>query len=192
MMTLWWRQIGASVRMLLLATLVLGVLYPAVGLLLAQALPAQSAGSLVRSGGEVVGSSLIGQQADGPGLFLPRPSAGEYDAMASGGSNLGPNNPQLVDEIAQRRAAVAQREQVNPAQVPPDAVTASGSGLDPDISPAYARLQVPRVSGATGISRPALLALIDQHTTAPALGILGAPGVNVLELNLAITRTMHP
>jgi potassium-transporting ATPase KdpC subunit len=149
------RQYVAAVRALLLATLVLGLAYPLVVTGLAQVLtPGRADGSLVEADGAVVGSSLIGQaysDADGnplPQYFQPRPSASEYDGAASGGSNLGPNSPELAALIEERRAAVAAFNGVAPADVPPDAVTASGSGLDPDISPAYAAIQVDRVAAA--------------------------------------------
>lgn len=186
------RQSGAAIRLLVIATLVLGVAYPAAGLLVGQAFPRASAGSLLEVDGQVVGSRLIGQAVEGDQWFHPRPSAADYDAMRSGGSNLGPNNPELVGQIAQRQAQVAAREGVELAQVPPDAVTASGSGLDPGISPAYARLQVARVARTTGVPTALLLELIDEATTRPALGVLGAPSVNVVLLNASLARTIGP
>lgn len=186
------RQSGAAIRLLVIATLVLGVAYPAAGLLVGQAFPRASAGSLLEVDGQVVGSRLIGQAVEGDQWFHPRPSAADYDAMRSGGSNLGPNNPELVGQIAQRQAQVAAREGVELAQVPPDAVTASGSGLDPGISPAYARLQVARVARTTGVPTALLLELIDEATTRPALGVLGAPSVNVVLLNASPARTIGP
>lgn len=184
------RQSWAAVRVLLVFTVILGVLYPAAGLAAAQVLPDRSQGSLVTVGGEVVGSSLIGQGFDGDQWFLPRPSAAGdgYDAMASSGSNFGPNNPDLVAQVQQRRSEVAQREGVSEGAVPADAVTASGSGLDPQISPEYAQLQVPRVAEARGLTTEQVEQLVDEATSPAGLRVLGEPGVNVLELNAALQR----
>ncbi|WP_243226722.1 potassium-transporting ATPase subunit KdpC [Microbacterium sp. CIAB417] len=190
------RQSGVAVRTLLAATLVLGVGYTALITGVSQlALPAQANGSLVTdAAGTVVGSALIGQSftdADGaalPQYFQSRPSAAGdgYDGAASSGSNLGPENPDLIDAIAQRRQAVAELEGVDPASVPVDALTASGSGLDPHISPAYADLQVARVARTRGLDEAEVRRLVAAHTTGPDLGYLGEPRVNVLELNLAL------
>lgn len=190
------RQSGVAVRALFAATLVLGVGYTALITGIGQlALPAQANGSLVTdAAGTVVGSALIGQSftdADGaalPQYFQSRPSAAGagYDGAASSGSNLGPENPDLVASIAERRQAVAELEGVDPASVPVDALTASGSGLDPHISPAYAALQVARVARARGLDEGEVRALVAAHTTGPDLGYLGEPRVNVLELNLAL------
>lgn len=190
------RQSGVAVRTLIAATLVLGVGYTALITGVGQlALPAQANGSLVTdAAGAVVGSALIGQSftdADGavlPQYFQSRPSAAGdgYDASASSGSNLGPENPDLLASIAERRQAVAELEGVDPASVPVDALTASGSGLDPHISPAYAALQVARVARARGLDEGEVRALVVAHTTGPDLGYLGEPRVNVLELNLAL------
>lgn len=156
-------------------------------------LPSRADGSLVTSAdGTVVGSSLLGQafvDDDGAPLaafFQPRPSAAGYDAGASSGSNLGPENPELVAAIEQRRAEVAAFNGVDPAAVPADALTASGSGLDPHISPAYARLQVERVAAARSVPVPDVAALVEAHTQGRDLGFLGEPRVDVLELNLAL------
>ncbi|UIN30152.1 potassium-transporting ATPase subunit KdpC [Microbacterium binotii] len=190
------RQSGVAVRALLAATLVLGVGYTALITGIGQlALPAQANGSLVTdAAGTVVGSALIGQSftdADGaalPQYFQSRPSAAGdgYDGAASSGSNLGPENPDLVASIAERRQAVAELEGVDPASVPVDALTASGSGLDPHISPAYAALQVARVARARGLEEGEVRTLVAAHTTGSDLGYLGEPRVNVLELNLAL------
>lgn len=190
------RQSGVAVRTLIAATLVLGVGYTALITGVGQlALPAQANGSLVTdAAGRVVGSALIGQSftdADGaalPQYFQSRPSAAGdgYDASASSGSNLGPENPDLIASIAERRQAVAELEGVDPASVPVDALTASGSGLDPHISPAYAALQVARVARARGLGEGEVRALVAAHTTGSDLGYLGEPRVNVLELNLAL------
>jgi len=188
------RQVGVAVRALALFTVLLGLAYPAVVTLIGQvALPAQANGSLIRaSDGTVVGSSLIGQSfldAAGnpdPRYFQPRPSAGGYDGAASGGSNLGPENPDLIGEIAARRAAVAAFNGVPASQVPADAVTASASGLDPDISPAYAQLQVARVARARGLGTDVVERLVAAHTGGG--GYLSQTIVNVVELNLALDR----
>ncbi len=188
------RSTGVAVRLTLLATVVLGVAYPlAVWGVGQAAFHDQANGSMVTdSSGKVVGSSLIGQSFSGKDAdrwFQSRPSAaGEdgYDANASSGSNLGPNNPDLLKSIEERRAAVAQADGVSAAEVPADAVTASGSGLDPDISPEYASQQVARVAEARGLSADAVRKLVEQHTESRQAGFLGEPVVNVLELNLAL------
>jgi K+-transporting ATPase ATPase C chain len=191
------RQLWASVRALLVATVVLGLLYPLVVTGAAQLIaPGRADGSLVHAGGGVAGSSLIGQGfLDSAGNPLPRyfqsrPSASNYDGKASGGSNLGPNSPQLAQQIAHRRAAIAKFDSVPPAQVPPDALTASGSGLDPGISPAYAAIQVDRVARARGVDAQQVNRLVKQATVGRDLGFIGAPYVNVLKLNLALDRDM--
>jgi len=183
---------------MLLLSLLLGVAYPALMTGVAQlAFPAQANGSLVHdASGAVRGSALLGQSfADASGAplpqyFQPRPSAaGEapgYDATASGGSNLGPENPELAAAIEERRASIAAFDGVDPSLVPPDAVTASGSGLDPDISPAYAAIQIARVAAARGLDPATVEALVAAHSSPPALGFLGEPTVNVLTLNLAL------
>lgn len=190
------RVIWVATRAMLALTLILGVGYTlvvtGVGRLV---LPAQADGSLVHGpDGQVVGSSLIGQSftdADGeplPEYFQPRPSAAGdgYDAGASSGSNLGPENEDLVAAIADRRARVAELEGVDPADVPVDALTASGSGLDPHISPEYAELQVTRVAAARGLAPDEVEDLVARHTGGRGLGYLGEPTVNVLELNVAL------
>ncbi|MET3635903.1 potassium-transporting ATPase subunit KdpC [Curtobacterium oceanosedimentum] len=190
------RSTGVAVRLALLATVVLGVAYPlAVWGVGQAAFHDQANGSTVTdSSGKVVGSSLIGQSFSGKDAdrwFQSRPSAaGEdgYDANASSGSNLGPNNPDLLKSIEERRAAVAEADGVSAAEVPADAVTASGSGLDPDISPEYASQQVARVAEARGLSTDAVRELVEQHTESRQAGFLGEPVVNVLELNLALAK----
>ncbi len=191
-----WRAGWIALRLLIVLTVVLGVLYPllitGVGQL---ALRSQANGSPVRDGsGAVVGSRLIGQSFTGahgkplPQYFQPRPSAagGGYDPKASGGSNLGPENPSLITAIRERRRAIAAFNHVPPAAVPPDAVTASASGLDPDISPAYAAIQVDRVARARSLRPATVRRLVAAHTDGRDLGFLGAPRVNVLTLNLAL------
>ena len=192
------RQSLAGLRVLLAFTLLLGIAYPLTVTAAAQvAFPWQAGGSLVTAQGErttdrsqAVGSALVAQGFDGTEWFHPRPSAaGEgYDTLASAGSNLGPLNSELVAAIEERRAAVAALEGVDPSAVPPDAVTASASGLDPHISPAYAALQVERVAGARGLDPARVRALVDGHTQGRDLGVLGEPRVDVLELNLALAR----
>lgn len=190
------RQSWAGLRLMVAATLVLGVAYPLVVLGLAQAgTPWRANGSLVTADGghttdpaDAVGSALLGQGVDDPGLFLPRPSAAGdgYDPLASYGSNLGPEEPALLEAVAERKAEVAAREGVAESAVPPDAVTASGSGLDPDISVAYAALQVPRVAAAQGLSVGEVRALVAAHTEDRTWGVLGEPRVDVLLLNIAV------
>jgi len=191
-------QIWAAVRAFVVLTVILGLGYPLMMTGIAQvAFRDRAEGSLVTSGGEVVGSSLIGQSftvpGDGvadPAYFQSRPSAAGdgYDTLASGASNLAPTSPELSALVEERRAAVAALNGVDPADVPPDALQASGSGLDPDISPAYADLQVARVAEERGLSPADVQRLVDEHTDGRALGFLGEPSVNVLELNLALDR----
>jgi K+-transporting ATPase ATPase C chain len=192
------RQVVAAVRLLVLATVVLGLVYPLALVGLGQVLaPGRADGSLVHSSsGQVVGSSLIGQgfvSASGsplPQYFQSRPSASDYDGRASGGSNLGPNSPELVAEVTARRQQVAAFNGVPAAEVPADAVTASGSGLDPGISPAYAALQVRRVAVERGVSEADVSALVAGATRRRDLGFIGAPWVDVLELNLSLDRQL--
>lgn len=183
------RQSVAGLRVLLVLTVLTGLLYPLAVFGVGRLVPDRADGSMVEVDGEVVGSRLIGQPFDGDEWFLPRPSAaGEgYDPLASGASNLGPENPDLLAAVEQRRAEVAEREGVDPALAPPDAVTASASGLDPHISPAYADLQVARVARARGLDEDTVRRLVAEATTGRELGILGEPRVNVLELNAALT-----
>lgn len=189
------RHYGVAIRAMLVLTAVLGVVYPlaitGVGQL---AFPAQANGSAAEVNGETVGSALIGQSfsdADGnplPEWFQPRPSAAGdgYDAGASSGSNWGPENADLIAAIDERRAQIAEFDQVAPADIPADALTASSSGLDPHISPAYALLQVERVAAARGLSVDAVRALVESKTQSRDLGFLGEPTVNVLQLNIAL------
>ncbi|OUE19952.1 Potassium-transporting ATPase C chain [Clavibacter michiganensis] len=189
------RTAGVAVRAMAVLTVVLGVGYTAVVTGIGQlALPAQADGSLVSADGQVVGSSLIGQSfqdSDGDALpewFQSRPSAAGdgYDASASSGSNLGPENDDLVSSIEDREAAIAESDGVDPSTIPADALTASASGLDPHISPEYAREQVTRVAEARGISEQQVERLVDAHVQGRDLGYLGEPTVNVLELNIAL------
>ncbi|MGW0228570.1 potassium-transporting ATPase subunit KdpC [Actinopolymorpha singaporensis] len=184
------RQLGPALRVLLVLTVITGVLYPLAVWGVGQAgFRDQAAGSLVHRDGKVVGSRLIGQEFTGPRWFHSRPSAtGDtpYDALNSYGSNLGPNNPDLVKLVRERRAQVAKENGVAESAVPPDAVTASASGLDPQISPAYARVQVDRVARANGLTPSQVARLVDQNTDRPSLGFLGEPGVNIVGVNLAL------
>lgn len=193
----------SALRMLLVMTVVLGVAYPLLVTGVSQAaFHHQANGSLVKVDGRVVGSSLIGQTFDlpkknpnnadeparpDPKWFQPRPSAGGYDPAATGASNLGPNSEELARTFRERREAIAAFDGVQPTQVPTDAVTASGSGLDPDISPAYAREQVARVARARGLDQARVAALVEGHIQGRNLGFLGQQHVNVLELNRALT-----
>ena len=179
------RRLVTAVKCLLGLTVVLGIGYPLLVLGAGQlGLSRQAEGSLVTSDGRVVASRLIGQDFAGDEWFRPRPSAGDYDGPASGGSNAGPNDAELVTAVQQRRAAIAARDGVRPAEVPADAVTASGSGLDPFITPAYALLQVDRVARVRDLPADRVRVLVEQHVTARTLGFLGQPRVNVVELNL--------
>lgn len=191
------RSAGVAIRLTLVATVVLGVGYPlAVWGVGQAAFHDQANGSMVTSSdGKVIGSSLVGQSFDGKSAdewFQSRPSAaGEkgYDANASSGSNLGPNNPDLLKAVKERQQAVAKADGVSVSEVPADAVTASGSGLDPDISPEYALQQVQRVASARGMSADDVRALVTEHTESRQLGFLGEPVVNVLALNLALAKS---
>lgn len=200
------RQTGVAVRALLALTLLCGVLYPLALTGVAQlVLPWQANGSLVRADGSrarsvtddaggapVVGSALLGQNwTTGPGAdawFHGRPSAGGYDGRASAATNLGPNDASLVATIAERRAELAAASGLAPAQVPADALTSSASGLDPHVSPQWADAQVARVAAARGIDPARLRALVDRHVEGRDLGVLGAPRVNILLLNVDLAR----
>ena len=189
-MTLYVRQAVTAVLAIVVFTVLVGVVYPfavwAVGRVAASG---QAAGSYVTdANGAVVGSSLIGQNFGGPQWFQGRPSAAGtgYDAMNSGASNLSASNPTLLTQVQQRKAAIAKQDGVDPSEVPADALTASGSGLDPDISPAYAAIQVDRVAKARGLSVAQVQALVAANTEGRALGFIGQPRVNVLLLNLAL------
>ena len=176
--------------MLLLMTLICGVAYPLLVTGLAQLIfPGQANGSLIVKHGQPVGSALIGQSFTEPKYFWGRPSATSPQAdngTGSGGSNLGPTNPALTDAVKQRIAALQSADPDNRAPVPVDLVTSSGSGLDPEISPAAAQYQLARVAKARGLSDAQLSLLVAQATSGRQLGLLGEPRVNVLQLNLAL------
>ena len=190
------RQLLTGVVMLAVMTVGLGVLYPlAVTAVARVGFGDRADGSLLERDGEVVASSLIGQQAEGPEWFHPRPSAAGdgYDAAASTGSNLGPTTEELIEGVAERVAAYrAENDLGDDVAVPVDAVTGSGSGLDPHISIANARLQAPRVAEARDVPLEEVLALVDDATERRPLGILGDDGVNVVELNLSLTTIGGP
>jgi len=176
-----------ALRFTLVTTLVFGLIYPLVVTGLSKMLfPKQAAGSLIEKNGHVVGSKLIGQSFTSDKYFHSRPSAAGtgYDASASSPSNLAPTNQALVDRV---KSDVAKLQEENPgAPIPADLVTSSGSGLDPEISPAAADFQIPRIAKARGISVDSLKALVARHTQARTWGIFGEPRVNVLELNLEL------
>ncbi|MFI1622151.1 potassium-transporting ATPase subunit KdpC [Streptomyces lydicus] len=208
------RLLGAGLRALLVLTVVCGVLYPLLVTGVAQAaFPGRANGSEVTSHGKVVGSSLLGQRYDKgtdkkgepvPDLrfFQPRPSAGlgsnrtngvntRYDLQVSGATNLGATNTDLVKAVGERKKWVSETYGVPLSQVPADAVTSSGSGLDPDISPAYARLQADRVAKENRLPADRVRLLVEDHTDGRTLGFLGEPRVNVLELNIALKDLAH-
>jgi potassium-transporting ATPase KdpC subunit len=171
-------------------TVITGIVYPLVMTAIGQAVFAHQAnGSLIEKNGKPVGSTLIGQQFDAPYYFWGRLSAtspNPYNAENSGGSNLGPTNPALADEVKGRIAALHDADPSNAAPIPVDLVTSSGSGLDPDISPAAAAYQAARVARARGLTLDQVNGLIAQNTSARQLGVLGERRVNVLTLNLAL------
>jgi K+-transporting ATPase ATPase C chain len=174
-------------------TIVCGVAFPLVVWGIGQiGFSSKANGSLVHSGGDVVGSSLIGQEWKGAGWFHGRASAGNYDANGSGGSNLGPNSAALATAVKGRLAASAKEDGVTAARVPVDLVTASASGLDPDVSLPSALIQVRRVAAARGLSPSVVEQLVRSHLQERTLGFLGSPRVNVLRLNLALVKLASP
>ena len=184
-------RLWPAIALLLALTVITGVIYPAVVTAMAQvAFPSQANGSLIVVDGKTVGSSLIGQFFDDPKYLWSRPSAagvtdsnpGGYDGTASAGSNLGPTSQKLIDAVTQRVDAL--RKANGNAPIPVDLVTASASGLDPDISPAAAEYQVARIATARGVAQEQVRAAISRHTDQPFLGFLGEPAVNVLLVNL--------
>ena len=183
-------QFRPAIVLFVLLSLLTGIVYPLAVTGAAQLLfPAQAAGSLLRRGDQVVGSALIGQSFTAPKYFWGRPSATSgkpYDAANSGGSNLGPTNPALVDAVKGRIAALREADPGNTAPVPIDLVTASASGLDPEISRAAADVQAARVARARGLPEAQVRALVAQQARGAWLGFIGEPRVNVLALNLAL------
>jgi K+-transporting ATPase ATPase C chain len=182
-----------SIWFTLVTTVLLGIVYPLVVTGLAQLMfPKQANGQLIVQGGKLVGSHIIGQPFTQPGYFYSRPSAAGaagYDPTASSGSNLGPTNKMLIDRVS---GNVKTLQPTNPNMpVPADLVTTSGSGLDPDISPAAAEFQIPRVAHERGLSEQDVRAVVQKHTEGRQFGFLGEPRVHVLDLNLELDAT-HP
>ncbi|PIM69114.1 potassium-transporting ATPase subunit C [Streptomyces sp. JV178] len=198
------RLLWAGLRALLVLTLVTGVLYPLAVTGVAQALFHDKAnGSEISYDGKVVGSSLIGQQGYSLDYFQPRPAGGlgensvntRYQLILSGATNLSADNKKLIASVEEAKAKVVEDNSVpghtvEPSQVPADAVTSSGSGLDPDISPAYADLQIHRVAEKNGLTVAQVRKLVDEHTEGRTLGFIGEPRVNVLELNIALKELL--
>jgi potassium-transporting ATPase KdpC subunit len=185
-------QLWPALRINVFLMILLGVGYPLAVTGISQLIfPHQANGSLITKGNQVIGSELIGQNFTKPEYFQPRPSAAGsdgYDPTASGGYNFGPTNQKLIDRV---KASVAKFHKDNPdyqGPIPADLLTGSGSGLDPDISPASAQVQEARVAKARGISQDQLNQLVSQYTKSPDLGLLGEPRVNVLQLNLALDQ----
>jgi len=182
------KNLITSVLMTIVTTVLLGLIYPLVVTGIAQvAFKNKANGQLIERNGVAIGSRIIGQPFTGPGYFHSRPSAAGgagYDANGSTGSNLGPTNQKLIDRVSGDLARVQAENPGTP--VPVDMVTASGSGLDPDISPAAAAFQIPRIAKERGLSSDKVQGLVSQHTKPRDLGFLGEPRVNVLELNLAL------
>lgn len=182
-----------SIVMLLLMTVITGIAYPLLATGLAQLIfPQQANGSLIEKNGRPIGSALIGQSFTDARYFWGRPSAtspNPYNGSSSSGSNTGPSNPALVDTVKQRIDALHAVDPTNTAPVPVDLVTASASGLDPEITPAAAQYQVARVAALRKLSVSQVQALVDECTRGRSLGFLGEPRVNVLKLNLALDAT---
>ncbi len=180
-----------AIRMTLVLTILTGIAYPVALVGLAHLLfPRQAEGTLVWRNGHVIGSLLIGQNFASARYFHPRPSAAGatgYDAAGSGGSNLGPTNKRLIEAVRSRASALREHEPgIGHGAIPVDMVTASASGLDPEITPAAAEAQVPRVARARGLAESTVRSLVASYTRGRMLGLLGEPRVNVLELNLAL------
>ena len=190
------KELKPALLMLLVLTLLTGVAYPLLVTGVAQAVfPHQANGSLIERDGKVVGSELVGQPFSDPKYFWTRPSATgpmPYNAGASSGSNQGPLNPALADAVKARIEALKAADPGNTARIPVDLVTASGSGLDPHISPAAAEYQTDRVARTRSLSADTVRALVAKHTESRQLGVLGEPRVNALTLNLALDRLAKP
>jgi K+-transporting ATPase ATPase C chain len=191
-----WQQLGTGFKMMLVLTVLTGLLYPGVVTGLCQVLfPARANGSLIVANGHAIGSELIGQNFKKPEYFQPRPSAAGndgYDPMASGASNLGPTNQKLADRVKDSVASFRKNNPDYTGPIPADLVTASGSGLDPDISPASAEAQAARIAKARGVPVEQVRNLIAGHTQGRDLGFMGDPRVNVLEINLALDQAAPP
>jgi potassium-transporting ATPase KdpC subunit len=183
------KQLVPALRMMILFTVLTGFIYPGLVTGLCQVLFQHSAnGSLVIQNGLLVGSELMAQSFMRPEYFHPRPSAANYDPTASPGSNLGPTSQKLIDRMKDAKAQFRKENPDYKGPIPADATTVSGSGLDPDISPANAAAQAVRVAGARHVSREAIDKLIADNTQGRDFGLLGEPRVNVLKLNLALDR----
>ena len=183
------KELRPALLAFLVLTLLTGIVYPLVVTAFAQLFPNAATGSVIEREGKAVGSALIGQAFSDPKYFWSRPSATSpmpYNGGSSSGSNLGPTNKALADAVADRVKALRDADPGNDKPVPDDLVTASASGLDPDISPQAAEYQIGRVARARHLSEDALRRLVSAHTEGRALGLLGEPRVNVLELNLAL------
>ena len=187
-----WQQLGTGFKMMLVLTVLTGLLYPGVVTGLCQVFfPARANGSLIVANGHVIGSELIGQNFKRPEYFQPRPSAAGndgYDPTASGASNLGPTSQKLADRVEDSVASFRKNNPDYTGPIPADLVTSSGSGLDPDISPASAEAQAARIAKARGIPVEQVRNLIAGHTQGRDLGFMGDPRVNVLEINLALDQ----
>ena len=186
------RNLATAVLMTITTTILLGIIYPLAITAISQVLfPGRANGQMIQRAGKTVGSRIIGQAFTGPSYFHSRPSAAGngYDAANSAGTNLGPTNQKLIDRVRQDTASLQAQNPGKP--VPVDLVTTSASGLDPEISPAAAEYQVPRISRARGLGENEVRRLILKHTEGRQLGVLGEPRVNVLELNLDLDST-HP
>ncbi len=185
MMTNLWR----AVRFTIVFAILLGLVYPLVVAGISNVLfPFQAKGSMAQLNGRVVGSELIAQPVTNPRLFWPRPSAVSYAANRSGGSNLGPTNSKLIQEVQGNMKSSGVAPGTLASSIPPDMVESSASGLDPDISVQDAMLQIPRIANATGLSQSALKTLVTRYEQGPFLGIWGVPMVNVMKLNLALEK----
>lgn len=181
-----------AIGLSLVSLLGFGLLYSSVATGLGQLLfPAQSNGSLIEKSQRIEGSSLVAQNFQNPRYFMSRPSAANYDPMAMSGSNLAVTNPELKAKIEQRLVDTAKANHVDESQIPSDLVTASGSGIDPHISPEAAQLQVERIAQLRHLSTQQVMNIVHQHTESKQFGLLGQARVNVLELNLALDQ-LHP
>ena len=191
-----WQQLGTGFKMMLVLTVLTGLLYPGVVTGLCQVFfPARANGSLIVANGHAIGSELIGQNFKKPEYFQPRPSAAGndgYDPMASGASNLGPTSQKLADRVKDSVASFRKNNPDYTGPIPADLVTASGSGLDPDISPASAEAQAARIAKARGVPVEQVRNLIASHTQGRDFGFMGDPRVNVLEINLALDQAAPP